>query len=84
MTTALQLVPGVSAFLRSETHHKTKAVHELHKRLSEINDIGISLEIVYQTGPSSQITLNSAKRFVKRGAIRENFQYIDVSVNWFF
>jgi len=84
MTPVLQLVPGVSTFIRTETHRQTQAVHELQKRLSKINDIGISLEIEYQTGPSSLVTLNAAKRFVKRGTVKENFQYVDVSVNWLF
>lgn len=84
MTPVLLLVPELSTFLRTETHHQTQAVHELRKQLSEINDIGISLEIVYQTSPSSQVTFNATKRFVKRGAVKENFQYVDVSINWLF
>ena len=84
LTPSLGITPGIQIFSRSETNHQVRVLNEIQKRLSKINDTGMTLAIHYRVNDSSLITLSSSKRFVRRGGVREEFQYVDMSVNYLF
>lgn len=84
LTPTIEFMPGVSFYTRNEARNQAKTLHGIQRRLSKIDDRGINLNVRYQTSPSSLITISSSKRFVRRGDIKENFQYVDLSVNWLF
>ena len=84
LTPSLGITPGIQIFSRSETNHQVRVLNEIQKRLSKINDTGMKLAIHYRVNDSSLITLSSSKRFVRRGGVREEFQYVDMSVNYLF
>jgi hypothetical protein len=84
LTPSIQITPGLQIFSRSETNHQIRVLNEFQKRFSKINDTGVTLAIHYRVNDTSLITLNSSKRFVSRGGVREEFQYVDMSVNYLF
>lgn len=84
VTPALEVTPGFSFYSRNETQNQIRVLHEIQSRLSKIDDKALSLKIKYQTSPSTLVSLSSTKRFVKRGGAKEQFQYVDLSLNWLF
>jgi len=84
LTPALEMTPGISFYSRNETQNQVRVLHEIQNRLTKIDDRGLTLNIKYQTSPTTLVSVSSSKRFVKRGGTKEMFQYVDLSLNWLF
>ncbi|MFC1553011.1 hypothetical protein ACFL7D_00105 [candidate division KSB1 bacterium] len=83
LLTNFQVIPGISTFSRSEEHPQAQTTGNFRNRWSKIRDFGVSLDMIYFSSQSSQIKINLSKRFIRRGDVKENFQYVDLSLNWF-
>ncbi|MFC1731845.1 hypothetical protein ACFL6I_16120 [candidate division KSB1 bacterium] len=77
------LTPGFTFFRRFETQNQA-TFSGLSRRLSSIRDNGVTLTVEYRVTPSAQIHLHAARRFINRGVEKEEFRYIDLSINWLF
>jgi len=80
----IHILPEYSTFRRTERRGTAAGLNAPNPRLSSFTDNSVMLGFTYQVKPSARLNFKASKRFIKRGSVRDEFQYVDLSINWLF